>query len=163
MATQAQSPYGDFTKMMDFTKVDFSDFGKLAEQFKMPGVDGKIFAEAQRKNVEAMQIANRMVFEGVQAITQRQVEFARQVMDETVKGLQSIAAAETPEAKLTKQAEVVKEAYEHGLANWRELSELTAKSNTEAADVISKRVSESFDEVRAAFKKPASATVSSKK
>jgi len=158
MATQATSPYMDFSKFMDFAKVDFADFSKLADQFKLPGVDGKAFAEAQRKNVEAFQAANKVFFEGAQAVSQRNAEIIRQAMDETVKALQSIAAADTPEAKLTKQAEVAKEAYEHSLANWRELAELTSKSNSEAADLISKRVSESFDELKAAFgKKPATA------
>ena len=55
MATQAANPYAavDFAKFMDFGKVDFNDFGKFAEQFKLPGVDNKALVEAQRQNVEA--------------------------------------------------------------------------------------------------------------
>ena len=159
MATQTTNPYAsvDFSKFMDFAKVDFSDFGKLAEQFKLPGVDSTALVEAQRKNVEAFQAANRAVFEGAQAVTQRQTEILRRVMDDSVKAMQTLAAAETPEAKLTKQAEIAKEAYEISVANWREIAEMTSKSNTEAVTVINKRVTESLDELKSAFKKPTNA------
>ena len=165
MATQAANPFAamDFSKLMDFGKVDFSDFGKLAEQFKLPGVDNKALVEAQRKNVEAFQAANQVFFEGAQAVTQRQSEIVRRAMDESVKAMQTIAAAKTPEAKFGTQAELVKQAYEASLANWRELAELTTKSNTEAAEVITKRVSESFDELTAALKPANGKAVASKK
>ena len=84
-------------------------------------------------------------------------------MDESVKALQTMAAANSPEAKLGTQAELVKQAYETTLANWRELAELTAKSNAEAAELISNRVSESFDELTAALKPTNGKAVATKK
>ncbi len=165
MASQATNPFAamDYSKLMDFGKVNFSDFGKFAEQFKLPGVDNKALAEAQRKNVEAFQAANQAFFEGAQAVTQRQSEILRRAMEDSVKAMQSIASADTPEAKLGKQAEVVKEAYETSIANWRELAELTTKSNSEAAEVITKRVSESIDELTSALKPANGKAVSAKK
>ena len=153
MAIQAANPYAgmDFSKFMDFGKFPFADFGKFAEQFKLPGVDNKALVETQRKNVEAFQAANQVFIEGAQAVTQRQSEILRQAMDESVKALQTIAAAGTPEAKFGQQAELAKQAYESSIANLREIAELTTKSNAEAAEVLSKRVSESFDELKAAF------------
>ena len=153
MATQAANPYAamDFSKFMDLGKFPFADFGKFAEQFKLPGLDNKALVETQRKNVEAFQAANQVFIEGAQAVTQRQSEIMRQAMDESVKALQSIASAGTPEAKFGQQAELAKQAYEASLANLREIAELTTKSNTEAAEVLTKRVSETFDELKAAF------------
>ena len=52
-----------------------------------------------------------------------------------------------------KQADLVKLAFEKALSNARELAELVAKSNSEAAEVINKRVSESLEEVKAVVTK----------
>ena len=153
MATQAANPYAamDLSKFMEFGKFPFADFGKFAEQFKVPGLDNKALVETQRKNVEAFQAANQMFIEGAQAITQRQSEILRQAMDESVKAMQAVASANTTEAKFGTQAELAKQAYENSVANMREIAELTTKSNSEAAEVITKRISESFDELQAAF------------
>jgi phasin family protein len=49
---------------------------------------------------------------------------------------------------MAKQAEYAKLAFEKGVANARELTELVTKANTEAFNVIQKRVAESFEEMR---------------
>ena len=54
----------------------------------------------------------------------------------------------SPEDRIAKQAEFSKQALEKGISNARELTELMTKANTEAFNVINKRVTESFDEVR---------------
>ena len=43
---------------------------------------------------------------------------------------------------------IAKQVFEKSLANARELTELVTKANAEAFDVITKRVSESLDELR---------------
>ena len=58
---------------------EFMNFGKLAEQFKVPGVDSKAFMESQRKNVEAVAAANKYALEGFQAVVQRQAEIMSRV------------------------------------------------------------------------------------
>jgi phasin family protein len=59
----------------------------------------------------------------------------------------------SPEEKIAKQAEVVKGALEKGLSNARELAELMTKANTEAFNVLNKRVADGLDEVRDYAKK----------
>ena len=54
-----------------------------------------------------------------------------------------------------KQAEVVQTAFQAALANMKELADMVTKSNTEAANVISKRVTEGLDEIKAAVVKVA--------
>jgi phasin family protein len=54
----------------------------------------------------------------------------------------------SPEDRFAKQAEYSKHAIEKGLSNAKELTELVTKSNTEAFNVLNKRVTESLDEVR---------------
>ncbi len=145
----------DLTKFTDFTK--FADFTSLSEQFKVPAVDAEALLDSQRKNIEAFSAANRIAFEGAQAVTQRQVEIMRQVMEESAEVVKQMTAAGKPEDKLAEQAELMKHTYEQSLANFRELAEMGAKSNGEAVEVLSRRVTESLDELKTAIKKVATA------
>lgn len=144
MAKQTTSPYGDW----DFAK--FADFEKLTAQFAAPGVDAGALAEAQRKNIEALSAVNRAAYAGAQVIAQRQIEMVRDGMNEAVKAARELSRLGSPQDRLAKQAEVMKESYETALANWRELAELNARSGNEVIELIHKRVSEGLDEVRQA-------------
>lgn len=129
------------------------DLSKVLSDFKAPGVDIDAIMAAQRKNIEAVTAANQLAVEGLQAILRRQAEIVRQSMEEAGSMVSDVMAAGSPEEKAAKQAELVKTAFEKALANVKELAEMVAKSNTEAADVLTKRVSESLDEVKAAIAK----------
>jgi phasin family protein len=48
---------------------------------------------------------------------------------------------------------IVRQAIEKGVANARELTEMVTKANTEAFNVINKRVTEGLDEIRDFAKK----------
>ena len=138
-----------------FLDADFSsvmDYGKLAEQFKFPGVDSKLLIETQRRNMEAVTKANQVAFEGAQAIVQRQAEMLRQVMDQTTNAVQELSKQDKPENIWAKQTEILKQAYEHGLANLRELTELSTRANAAAADLLTHRVTDSLDEIKGAYK-----------
>jgi phasin family protein len=129
------------------------DVTKVLGDFKVPGVDVDAILASQRKNIEAVTAANQLAIEGLQAVMRRQAEIVRASVEEAGTYVNQVVAAGSPEEKAAKQAELVKIAFEKSLANIKELAELVAKSNTEAADVLSKRVSESLDEVKAAIAK----------
>lgn len=139
---KSNNPFGDY----DFSAM--FDMNKMLEQYKVPGVEMDRMIDAQRKNIEAITAANKVAYEGVQAIAQRQMEILRQSMTEASKTMQELSAAGTPEDRMAKQAEVMKKAFETALSNMKELAEMGAKSNTEAMETINKRVAESLDEVR---------------
>lgn len=130
------------------------DVTKLLSEYKVPGVDVDSLMASQRKNIEALTAANQLAAEGIQAVMRRQAEILRQSIEESTSAVNDLIAAGSPEDKAAKQADVVKTAFEKALANARELAEMIAKSNAEAADVISKRVSESLDEIKTALAKP---------
>ena len=138
---------------MDLPK--FMDFNKFAEQFAVPGVDAKAMIDSQRKNIEAISAAQQVAFEGAQAVTRRQVEILRQVMEDSADAVREMTAAGKPEDKLAKQAELFKHGFEQALANLRELTEMGAKSNSEAAELINHRITESIDELKVAIEKVA--------
>ena len=125
------------------------DVSKMMSEFKVPGVDIDAIMASQRKNIEAVTAANQLAIEGMQAVVRRQAEILRQTMEETSSMVTEVMGPGTPEDKMAKQAELVKVAFEKALANMKELAEMVAKSNTEAANVISKRFSESLEELKA--------------
>lgn len=136
---------------------NFFDLTKVMADFRVPTLDVDAMVASQRKTIEALTQANQVAVEGVQAVARRQVEMARQTIEDLTGLFREIAQPGTPEEKLAKQAEAAKNALEKGVANARELAELVAKANTEAFNVLNKRVAEGLDEVRDYAKKRAAA------
>ena len=130
------------------------DVTKLMGEFKLPGVDVDKMVSAQRKNVEALTSANQLAAEGLQAIARRQSEIMRQTFEEAGRTMREMMEHSAPEDRMVKQTELAKTAFESALANMRELAEMVAKANSEAFDVINKRVAESLDELKDMIKKP---------
>ena len=84
----------------------------------------------------------------------RQVEITRQAMEDFSAMFRDFVQPNgSPEDKIAKQAEYSKHAIEKSLSNAKELTDLVTKANTEAFNVLNKRVTESFDEVRDFAKK----------
>lgn len=147
MATKQQAEqFFDF----DISKFDIS---KYLGDFKVPGVDVDTLVSSQRKNIDALTQANKLAYEGFQAVIKRQAEILRQTVDEIAQATKDIAEPGNPQEKAAKQAELAKGAFERSLANLRELSEMVAKANSEAFDLLNKRFTQNLDEVRDAFAK----------
>ena len=139
----------------DVDLTQFTDFENAMKNLSLPMFDNDSFVEAQRKNLEAVTTANKVAFEGAQALARRQTEITRELFDEFGKAMTELANGSSPEQKLTKQADLVKEVFETSLANLRELTEISAKSQAEAAEVLNKRFTDSLDEYKKAIEKAA--------
>ncbi len=143
------NPFADF----DFSKM--LDPSKMMPDFKVPGVDMQALVSSQRRNLEALAAANQLAVEGLQTVAKRQTEIFRQMMEEASQAMKDVMAAGSPEAKASRQTDLVKEAFTRAVANMRELAEMVAKSQGEAFDVINKRVTDSLDELKTLMaKKP---------
>ena len=129
------------------------DITKLMADFKLPLIDVQQIMAISRKNIEAVTAANQLAVEGIQAVLKRQAEIVQESIKEANSIVSEITAAGTPEDKIIRQVELVKQAYEHAISNTKELAELAAKSNEEAIEVISGRVTDSLDEIKAVTKK----------
>jgi phasin family protein len=151
----------DYFKVPDFGQfqADFnrwvSDFSKSFTNGKAPTVDMETLFAAQRKNFEAFASANQLAFDGIKSVAQRQAEVARGAVEEFSRFARELSVPASAEDKMVKQAEIAKSAFAQSLATMREMSETLARSNTQAVDVITKRVADSFDEVKTAFAKTA--------
>lgn len=131
------------------------DISKYMGEFKVPGVDVETLVGSQRKNIEALTQANKLAYDGLQAVLKRQVEILRQTMDEVAVVSKDIAEPGNPQDKAAKQAELAKEAFERSLSNMRELAEMIAKANNEAFELLNKRFTQNLDEMRDVFVKAA--------
>ena len=143
--------FPDFSQLYADYNRYFGDFSKLWQNGKAFDVEG--FVASQRKNVEALTAANQVAFEGVQALVRRQAEIVRENVEELTKITRELTAAGSPEDKLAKQTQLAKEAFENALGHVRELTGLVQKSSSQAVDVLSKRVADNLDEVKAALTK----------
>ena len=133
-----------------FARLPAFDAASFTQAFKLPGFDVKTVLDIQRRNVEALTAANQTIAQGLQTVVQRQGEIARQ----SVKQLQDLASFKPSSASvretLVKRIDLTKTSYEKSVANARELGDIVAKVGTEAADILSRRVVASLDEVKAA-------------
>nr|CAE11935.1 unnamed protein product [Magnetospirillum gryphiswaldense] len=129
------------------------DISKYMGDFKVPGVDVETLVGSQRKNIEALTQANKLAYDGLQAVLKRQVEILRQTMDEVAVVSKDIAEPGNPQDKAAKQAELAKEAFERSLSNMRELAEMIAKANNEAFELLNRRFTQNLDKMRDVFVK----------
>ena len=125
-------------------------FNSFAKLFQVPGFDVNTVVDIQRRNVEALTAANQTIAQGLQTVVQRQGEIARQ----SVKQFQDLVSFKPSSTSVTetlvKQIDVAKTSYEKNVTNARELGDLVAKVGLEAADILSRRVVASLDEIKAA-------------
>ena len=129
---------------------DFGDFSRLFATMKFPSMpDMDAFVTASRRNMEAFAAANRIALEGAQAVARRHTEIMQQSMADMTEAMRALSANEPPQAKAARQADLLKQAYEHAVANMKELHDLMQKSHDEAMGLLNKRFAEALDEVKA--------------
>lgn len=140
MATEI-NPFGSIAAMFEQFKLPgvINPFGNMAtmfEQFRMPGVDMASMVEAQRKNVEALVEANRLAYQGIQAMVQKQTEMFTRAMQ----AMQ--AAAASAGADPSRQAEIARRAFETVVADMRELAEMARESQSASIALMTERANE---------------------
>ena len=140
----AKNPFLDF---------DMQGMQKMMADMKMPAFDWEAMMAANRKNMEAFAQANQLAAEGAQAILRRQGEILKGAMEDANRSLKTMLADGTPEDRVARQTEAMKTAFEAAISNYREMVEMASKSNAEALTVVSKRVSESLDELKGVLAK----------
>ncbi|MAO92151.1 MAG: phasin [Rhodospirillaceae bacterium] len=127
------------------------DFAKMFQGFEAPNMSG--ITDSQRKNMEALTVANKTAAEGVQAVIKRQSEIMKNTMDEANAALQELQSKGVSTPDTAASIDQVKNTIENSITNMRELSEMMAKSQAEAFDIVNKRFVESMDELKATMSK----------
>lgn len=141
MTDKPFSPFTDF----DFSKFDLR---KMVGDLKIPGLDMETLVNAQRKNIEALTAANKVTMEGMQAVAKRQAEILAQALAEVATNAQQFAGV-NPQELGSKQMELTRQAFDKAIAHMRELAEMINKTNSEAFELLNRRVTESIEELKA--------------
>ncbi len=136
-----------YLKDFDPTKM-VEEFSTAMKQFRLPGLNIESVVESQKKNLEALTSANRVAFEGLQAVAKRQAEILQETMNEASKAVDSVAKAGSPPEMAAKQLEIAKQAFDKAIGNMRELAEMVAKANEAAASTVNTRISATLDEIK---------------
>jgi len=145
MTTEKDNPFAGF----DFSPANVE---KMFESLKVPGVDWHGVIESQSKNIAALAEANRRAIQGVEAMTRRQFELLQQAMaDAVINAKQSVPS--DPRDAMARQTEAAKLAFEKAVTSMRELADMMQKSNREAFDVVSQRISASLNEIKDLMKR----------
>ena len=109
--------------------------------------------ENGRKDLAALMEANEKSYQGLQAVVQRQTEMLRTSIVEWQNAVKGMSPAE-PRENLSKLDAMGKAAFKQALDDIRELSDLAARSQAEAFDIVSQRIRSNVDEVSKLLKTP---------
>ena len=124
------------------------DVSKIMSEFRFRPFDMDAVMAAQRRNIDALSQANQLAVEGVQAVARRQIEIAKEAIDDVSALLRDFAQPASTEERIAKNTEYAKQLIEKTVSHGREITLLAAKAGTEAADVLRKRAAEGLDELR---------------
>lgn len=150
MSKTAANPFieNEFTKYFDVSKV--MEMPKAFQDFKMPnGFNMETLMDSQRKNMQAFATAQQTAAEGWQTIMRRQSETMREAMKECSSMMSEIMGSSTPEEKIAKQAQMAKAALDRSMCCGKEFAEMATKAHYDALEVISNRIGECVEEMRA--------------
>ena len=126
-----------------------TDITKMFADMKMPSMPGmSALMAAHQRNIEALTAANKVAMEGAQTFARRQAEIVQQSVSELTEAMKSFAGVEAPQEKVAKQADLLKQTYERGVANLRELGDLISRSNGEAVELLNRRFADAMEEVK---------------
>ena len=150
-AEQTRAQMGTATrKMSDMGANAMTEFSRMFADMKMPPMpDMEALMAAHRRNLETLSAANRVALEGAQAVARRNMEIMQQTMTELTETMRSFANMENPSTRASRQADLLKAAYERAVANMQEVGDLIQKSSGEALGLLNHRFTEALDEVKA--------------
>jgi phasin family protein len=93
-------------------------------------------AETYRRNLEAIEHANRVIMDGALEASRRQAEIIRLTMDEVAKAARTVSAGSSPMEAGAAQADVVSAT----VRRMQEVNEAMTRANTEALELLRDRL-----------------------
>jgi len=130
---------------MDTSPNSLTDFTMLLQQYKLPGVDMAFIIDARRKDIEALTQANRIAYEGMQRLVQKQLDIFSKTIQQIQIEAPNALAGRGDARTVTQQSEIVQQRLHTALKNMREMAEMAQKSQSEALTVMTKRADQNID------------------
>jgi phasin family protein len=81
-------------------------------------------------------------------VVRRQVELLQETMNQAAAALRDLSKSGSPTEAVAKQTELAKQSFERAVATMRELADIVAKSNQEAAGIVNARIAASMSEIQ---------------
>ncbi|MCB9989334.1 MAG: TIGR01841 family phasin [Rhodospirillales bacterium] len=132
----------DFSQFLNF------DFMKNFPQSTSMPFDLESLMESQRKNMEALAQANQSATKNIQTTAQQQNALMVKIAEAQSNMAREMLSEGTPEQKIARQTEILKNTYESSISGLQELANMIEKSNMQTADIINKRISASLNEIQ---------------
>lgn len=126
------------------------DIEKALASFEAFGIDLGAMMTAQRKNLEALTLANQLASEAIQTVGRRHAQLAQEAAEEASALMEGLGQPGAPDQMMAKHAELAKTAFDKGMAQSREFGEILSQAHMAAFNVLTKRMVESFEELQAA-------------
>jgi phasin family protein len=124
--------------------------------FKAPAaLNAEAVSAFYQTNFETLVQANTVLTEAAQLVASRSTEMLTDVAAEVPVAFRSLFDGKSPTDVVASQADFMKRGIERATANARELAAIVAKAQSEALDIVSKRVAASLDTVAGAAKQAA--------
>jgi phasin family protein len=127
-------------RIVNQLKNPFAGLNQLLERANLTGFDTAGIVEARRKDIDAILEANRIVYQGAQALAQKQLEILRMTMSATRSAIADVNFSGTPLEIANRQREVMTKAFQMSLAHMRELAEIVRKAQADAFAVVKGQV-----------------------
>lgn len=131
---QAGDPFAPFFSALQ-------NFNELVFRGGAPDV-----VETYRRNLEAIEHANRVIMDGALEASRRQAEIMRSTMDEVTKAARAVTTAATPVQAGTAQADMMRSAVVTTIQRMQGVNEAMARANAEAMELLRDRLVASIQE-----------------
>lgn len=126
-----------------------SDASKLIEQLAkafsgrhLGGIHLGEILNAQRRNLEALAVANQQALEGANLLLIRQAEILQRVLHEAADSINALAASRGASDLIKTQEAILQTAREHALSQMHEIAAVIADSQTRAVTRVRQRLQE---------------------
>jgi phasin family protein len=121
-------------------KNPFAAITDLLERVNLAGFDASGIVEARRKDIEAIVEANRIVYDGAQALAHKQFEILRMTMTAARGAVTEGSFSGTPIEIASRQRELMGKAFQMSLKHMRDLADIVRKAQSDAFAVVKKQV-----------------------
>jgi hypothetical protein len=103
------------------------------------------------RNMEAFAKAQQTLLEGNKSLIEQQINIFKSMADQVARATQDITSETNLRSNLRKRFDAIKTSMQDGIGNANIISEMSARSGAQAAQIIQNRTFEALDELEAAL------------
>ena len=125
-------------------------FKTFAASLRKPKIDREAMMENHRKNLDAMNDANKMAMEVIKTIAQLQSQYVKQTFEEMNSALREMMSAKKPEAEnhWETHASKIKDAMTKAIDHTASIANVVVKSHRDIHGKMQDRFSEGMDHMK---------------